>query len=81
MLEEASPPQSSKIRAVASSNPCSAEQKSTPRSKRDLASESMFNKRLVLAMFMGSKLADSRKTSVVSSVQPENSPPIMPPKA
>ena len=53
---------------------------STPRSKRARASLSIPSRRPLIAVRLGSNRAISSTTSVLASVQPVLSPPMMPPR-
>ena len=78
MISLGVPPQRSSTMRVASSSPGTMKAGSTPRSKRWRASEWMPSFRPVAATLSGSHSADSISTSVVASVQPDASPPMMP---
>ena len=73
-----SPPHSSRISAVAASIASGISAGSRPRSNRWRASETIWWRRPVSAMRIGSNSAHSTKTSVVVSSQPVASPPITP---
>ena len=73
-----SPPQRSRIIAVAASTASGIRARSMPRSKRCRASETIWWRRPVCATRTGSNRAHSTNTAVVAASQPVGSPPITP---